>query len=279
MIFTCAPFWTCVAQDHHSYAQQGDSSLYLSIYGGEIPNSEYSNSNQTIILFAHGGGFSAGSRLQALNTKFCESLMRSGFTTASVDYQLKQKNRGFHCQIPIAEKRIAIHSAAQDLLDAWSYLQTLGFENVILIGSSAGAEAALHATYHIQADGIQGVVSIAGAMEPKPQLVSSIPLLAIHGVCDELVPYGSGIHHFCPEDSPGALLLHGGGALAEYLPNTRLISYVDRGHELSSELLADSATLDAVELFIRDILSNSPISRFTEIPSQQKTPCTPSHPH
>jgi pimeloyl-ACP methyl ester carboxylesterase len=272
MIFIFVSF-SINAQDHHSYFQRGDSSLQLTLYEAETPLLSNYESRETIILFAHGGGFSEGSRLQTINNKFCQSLNYKGFKVASVDYRLRQKRRGFHCNIPIEEKREAIAWAAQDILDAWNYLQTLGFNKVILVGTSAGAEAALYAAYHIEANGIEGVISISGAMEPLPNFDSRIPLLALHGVCDRLIPFDEGFHHFCPEDSPGALLLQGGGALAKSLPFTRLISYENKGHELSSELLLDPAALDAMELFIRDIQSKSPISRVIEIPCKTQIPC------
>jgi pimeloyl-ACP methyl ester carboxylesterase len=253
-------------QENHSYVQRGDSSLKLSLYAPSITPDTGNKSDRPIILFAHGGGFSGGSRLQSKNHVFCESLKSKGFEVASIDYRLRQKQDGFNCDVTVADKREAIAWAAEDMLDAWFYLQTLGFKQALFAGSSAGAEAALFAAYNKEGSGIEGVISLSGAMESLQINNQVIPLLAFHGVCDQLVPYGRGIHHFCPENSPGALLLHGGGALPEYLPNTRLIAYENKGHELSVELLSDSSALEAIASFIRDIQSNAPIAQYTCIP-------------
>lgn len=254
------------SQESHSYVQRGDSSLELSLYAPSVTPDTGNKSDRPIILFAHGGGFSAGSRLQSKNHVFCESLESKGFDVASVDYRLRQKQDGFNCDVAIEDKREAIAWAAEDLLDAWIYLQTLGFKRAILAGSSAGAEAALFAAYNKEGRGIEGVISLSGAMEPLQSNNQAMPLLAFHGVCDQLVPYGEGMHHYCQENSPGALLLNGGGALAEYLPNTRLIAYENKGHELSVELLSDTSAHAAIALFIRDIQSNVPIAQSTFIP-------------
>jgi acetyl esterase/lipase len=266
------------AQEHHAYIQRGDSLLELSLHASE--NANFQNSQQApIILFAHGGGFSGGSRLQSKNVIFCRALHEAGFSVASIDYRLRQKRQGFHCDVAIEEKREAIAWAAEDLLAAWAYLQKSGYENVILAGSSAGAEAALYAAYHLGSEGIEAVISMAGAMEPAPSDAANIPLLAFHGECDQLVPYGEAIHHFCPEGSPGALLLQGGGALAHCSAQTRLFSYENKGHELTGELLSDANAIDAIATFIDDLHSHSPIAQRTRIASTSESTCStpPAH--
>jgi len=255
------------AQENHSYIVRGDSLLELSLFRSDSQPSE------TLILFAHGGGFSGGSRLQVKNVAFCNALSQKGIDVASIDYRLRQKQDGFHCDVPIEEKREAIAWAAEDLLSAWVHLHKSGYKNVILSGSSAGAEAALYAAYHIGSEGVEGVISIAGAMEPAPSDAATIPLLAFHGECDQLVPYGEAIHHFCSEESPGALLLQGGGALAHCSSQTRLVSYENKGHELSAELLSDAGVLNAIDVFIADIRSDSPIAQRTRVRSESDSPC------
>lgn len=256
-------------QENQAFIVRGDSSLELSLY------SAASKPSERLVLFAHGGGFSGGSRLQGKNVAFCHALSQKGIDVASIDYRLRQKQDGFHCDVPIEEKREAIAWAAEDLLEAWVHLQKSGYKNVILAGSSAGAEAALYAAYHIGSKGIEGVISIAGAMEPAPTNAASIPLLAFHGECDQLVPYGESIHHFCPEESPGALLLQGGGAMAHCSSHTRLVSYENKGHELSAELLSDAEALNAIDQFIADIRSHSPIAQRTRVVSESDSPCSP----
>ena len=46
---------------------------------------------------------------------------------------------------------------------------------------------------------------------------NALPTLLYHGTCDPLVPFASDIHHYCPDDSPGALMLHGSWSIAGQL--------------------------------------------------------------
>ena len=268
LILSLSSVFHAQGQENQAFIVRGDSLLELSLY------SAASKPSETLVLFAHGGGFSGGSRLQVKNVAFCHALSQKGIDVASIDYRLRQKQDGFHCDVPIKEKREAIAWAAEDLLEAWVHLQKSGYKNVILAGSSAGAEAALYAAYHIGSQGIEGVISIAGAMEPVPSDAANIPLLAFHGECDQLVPYGEAIHHFCPEESPGALRLQGGGALAHCSSQTRLVSYENKGHELSAELLSDAEALNAIDKFIADIRSHSPIAQRTRVVSESDSPCS-----
>tara|TARA_B110000285_G_scaffold169514_1_gene189675 strand:+ start:796 stop:1707 length:912 start_codon:yes stop_codon:yes gene_type:complete len=272
LLLTCCI--STFSQEHFAYIERGDSLLQLSLYASEKTENMPSKRPQSLVLFVHGGGFSSGSRLQRKNVLFCQALKEIGLTVASIDYRLRQKNQGFHCDVSIEEKREAIAWAAEDILAAWDYLHNFGYQTVILAGSSAGAEAALHAAYHIGSEDIEAVISIAGAMEPAPADAPNIPLLAFHGECDQLVPYGESMHHGCPEESPGALLLQGGGALAHCSAQTRLISYENKGHELTGELLSDVDALNTIGSFISDIRSQSIIAQRIRIASDSDSPCS-----
>ncbi|MGB1033237.1 MAG: alpha/beta hydrolase, partial [Flavobacteriales bacterium] len=125
-----------------------------------------------------------------------------------------------------------LRTSTQWLLDQESY--SIDPENVYITGSSAGAEVVLHAPYwdalamnldepHLNDSfAYAGVLAFAGAMVDTSLITSAnhVPMMMHHGTCDPLVPYGSAIHHFCPENSVGGLPLHGSKSVMERLNTT-----------------------------------------------------------
>ncbi|MDO7740635.1 MAG: hypothetical protein MUP94_03055, partial [Flavobacteriales bacterium] len=126
LILSLSSVFQAHSQENQAFTVHGDSLLELSLFRSDSQPSE------TLILFAHGGGFSGGSRLQHKNVAFCNALSQKGIDVASIDYRLRQKQDGFHCDVPIEEKREAIAWAAEDLLSAWVHLHKSGYKNVIL---------------------------------------------------------------------------------------------------------------------------------------------------
>lgn len=63
----------------------------------------------------------------------------------------------------------------------------------------------------------RGVMAFAGAMTSLDWINEEtvIPALLYHGTCDALVPFASAPHHYCPENTVGALLLHGSYSIYE----------------------------------------------------------------
>ena len=245
------------------------TTLQMDIYSKPPEESETHFIERPLFVFLHGGGFYAGSRNHPLNVKFCEQLAGHGIDVASIDYRLLQKDQGFHCGISNAAKRAAIEAAAEDLTQALSVLRPYYPSNIFIGGSSAGAHAALFAAYHLKSFDAAGVISMCGAMEPLAN-VSETPLLAFHGTCDALVPYGEAIHHHCRRDAPGALLLQGGGAVAECLPYAQLHAYLNAGHELTNLLLDATECSTTCAQFIEDCLGTEDIRGTTVYASDQE---------
>lgn len=248
------------------------TALQMDVYSKVLPEKfAVPALERPLFLFLHGGGFYAGSRNHPLNVEFCEQLAGYGIDVASIDYRLLQKDQGFHCEISIAAKRAAIEAAAEDLTQALSVLRPNYPSGIFVGGSSAGAHAALYAAYHLKSFDATGVISMCGAMEPVEKAANT-PLLAFHGTCDALVPYGEAIHHHCRRDAPGALLLHGGGAAAECLPNAQLHAYLNAGHGLTNVLLGDTDCSKTCAQFIQDCLDSKDIRGKTVYASNQE--CT-----
>lgn len=192
---------------------------------------------QPVVIFVHGGGFYTGTRKEDNIEHFCDSLAQGGYVSVNMDYRLFLKGESFHCDQPIERKIQAFATAANDIRSATLWLiehsDSLKIDPnaIFLAGSSSGAEAVLHTAYwspskHAERGSVlpkafryRGVMAFAGAIEDD-QLITAenaIPTLLYHGTCDPLVPYDYDIHHYCPENTPGALPLHGSFAIYKRL--------------------------------------------------------------
>jgi predicted esterase len=120
--------------------------------------------------------------------------------------------------VPVSEKLATFDAAVEDIQDATFYLiqnyEYLGIDpqNIILAGSSAGAEAVLITAYSppVCYDlpsgpvAYAGVIGMAGAI-PDTSIIyeeSAVPSLFFHGTDDNLVPYATAPHHYCEKTNP-----------------------------------------------------------------------------
>lgn len=190
-----------------------------------------------LLVLLHGGGFSAGKRDNPTEVKFSKTMAQMGYAVASLSYRLTRKGKetGFGCECPAAEKIQTIKMAGEDILDALHFIKDknelfkIDFDRVILIGSSAGAEAVVNLAFmrssdvykDLNYDGLNfaGVVSFAGALIELDNLTSenAVPTMFFHGMKDRLVPYDAAPHHYCDKDAPGYLELYGSKAMADKL--------------------------------------------------------------
>ena len=246
-----------------------------------------------LVIFAHGGAFSEGRRNDSPVVDFARGLSERGIAVACISYRLTLKGTGMGCDVPAARKRTAIAIGAQDLLAAVEYLLGKGLpagcskSSVLIGGTSAGAEAALHAAYRMRhvlpeslSSALDGVISFSGALEaPVPQQGTYPALLAVHGTCDAVVPYGEANHRFCP-DSPDDLVLVGGGGLhgclAEVGAPAALLSLTGAGHEVASKSLTDPAVQDRVADFVRTVSRGRSPSYSVTVPGPKASKCPPS---
>lgn len=228
----------------HTYVVRGQDSLQLDLRMPQLPAGQ-----GTGIVFLHGGGFQTGSRDARPVAAFLDAMASQGIPSASIDYRLTMAGRGFGCDIPAEDKRRAVAIAAEDALAALNWLVyrddgPLLKNGWVIAGSSAGAEAALFAAYSATPEQWQGALSFSGALDAtiRPDPLHP-PLFAIHGTCDPLVPVGAALHHFCPDDAPGAWPLIGGPAWADSLHTVNVPSWTHRtcggGHVICNTGMLD----------------------------------------
>ncbi|WP_297090866.1 alpha/beta hydrolase [uncultured Draconibacterium sp.] len=240
-----------------TYATKDGENLDMDIYLPQYDNEP----ERATIIYLHGGGFSSGERNSEKIKSFCTNLASYGYVVASISYRLTRKGKaeGFGCNCPTQVKINTIYSASEDLQDAAFFLienrhqYAINPQQIILAGSSAGAETALNTAYQppycygLDSGPVSfaGVIGMAGAIADTMALYdeSAIPSLLFHGSDDPLVPYGSAPHHYCKEGAPGYWLLHGSHTIAEKLKQLNVPCWLHTscgaGHELHSQPFTD----------------------------------------
>ncbi len=269
----------------YTYIQKDGQNLELDVYSPAFDN----ETERPVLVYVHGGGFSGGIRNNEGTATFCKKFAQRGYVAVSITYRLLRKGTktGFGCDCPTEEKLEAIAAAVEDLQDATYFLIT-NWENlginphqIILAGSSAGAETVLPAAYQppycygLESGPVSyaGVISMAGAMADTTQIYadSAIPSMFFHGTCDNLVPYASAPHHYCSEDREGYLMLHGSKTIADKLQQLGkpywLYTVCGGNHSV-----AGSPMLDQVEEMLtfchKFVLNNSRDQIHTIIPGE-----------
>jgi predicted peptidase len=237
-----APSFAQVQKETFTYANKDGTTLALDLYQ---PTGDRARNRMTI-LYVHGGGFSGGRRDEAPQVAFAERLARMGYVVASMSYRLTMRGQSFGCSQPAPNKIRTFQAAVEDIRDATKYLLNnaarfgIDPERLVLAGSSAGAEAAIHAVYWRDRDLLPaspklpaefryaGLISMAGAIVDTT-LISrrrAVPTLLFHGPCDPLIPYELASHHYCQETDPGYLPLHGSFNIAQRLRHIGMPYYL-----------------------------------------------------
>ncbi len=276
-----------VSIESFTYATKDGQELMLDVYS---PYNEFTE-NKAVVLYVHGGGFSAGDRFG--EAYFCKHLARYGFAAVSMSYRLTRKGTatGFGCNCPASEKMATFNAAVDDVQDATTFLiqnrEQLGIDphRIILCGSSAGAETVLNAAYQpplcygLDSGPVSyaGVISMAGAIPDLSKVYeeSAVPSLFFHGTCDNLVPYASASHHYCKNDQPGYIMLHGGYSIAEKLRQLGkpywLISICGGKHEWAGKPM--KTHFDEIIQFCNQyVIEGKKEQRHTIIPGEHSCP-------
>ena len=281
----------------YTYAEKANDTLQLDLYTPD----EDSEAGRPLLLYVHGGGFSGGQRNGPGINRFCRTLAARGYVVATMSYTLVMKGKSFGCDQPAPNKIETFQLTGQDVARATRFLVDRQNEfaidptKVVLLGSSAGAEAILHTAYWPatrRVDGqallppdfrYAGAVSMAGALVSLDWVTadSAIPTQFFHGTCDNLVPYGAAPHHYCDVADPGYLPLYGAEAIAEKLRALGKPYYlytVCRGrHEWAGKPISDNVT-EITDFLYHDVLTKEQRQIHRVIPSASKQATCPDYP-
>ncbi|MFT5979577.1 MAG: dienelactone hydrolase [Flavobacteriales bacterium] len=302
--FTSPLFFILILISFSAFSQEYSSfdTYVYSVRAGEALELDvYSSSKEMAptLLFVHGGGFYSGTRKEANIDHFCDSVSKAGFTVVNLSYHLYLKGQSFHCDQPSAKKIKAFESAAQDIRSALHFLiendSALYVERsaLMLSGSSSGAEAVLQAAFAPYGEGkmeleelipefqFKAVMAFAGAMTDLHWINESnaCPIMLYHGTCDDLVPYAYAAHHYCPDETVGALMLHGSYSIFEkYTSLNASIELVSAcGGKHGSCIFPIEKEIDEVIQFMQKALAGEKFSKHrTRVVSSK--PCKhPTH--
>jgi acetyl esterase/lipase len=197
-------------KETYLYAVKDSSKLYMDIYLPEVQNEQ-----RACLFFVFGGGFIGGKRDDKQVEQIKQYYTNQGFVVIAPDYRLGMRGQSnYSALIAVKKFEAAINMASEDLISALDYtlknlLETKNYkinpENILVMGSSAGAITALQTDYAIcngylnsnilpENFHLAGVISYAGAIfsthgKPKYKNHAPAPTLFCHGTADHLVNY------------------------------------------------------------------------------------------
>ena len=251
--------YTTIEKSTYTYFNKPEEELKLDLFD-PIDNQD---KVRPVILYVHGGGFSGGERDHPVHEDFLRHFAHKGYVTATMSYTLQRKGKSFSCDVEAGIKIETFLKTARDINRATAFLIrnkerfSINPSNIVIVGSSAGAEAVLPAAYWNQTKkdsastilldefSYGGVISMAGATSNINHITkeNAIPTQLFHGTDDQLVPYGIASHHYCPTQSPGFLMLFGAHAIKERLQNLQegyyLVTGINGKHEWNSMPLSE----------------------------------------
>lgn len=278
-----------VITETYTYAFKDGKPLDLDVY---FPQSDIQK-NRPLIFYVHGGGFSGGKRNEAWISSYCKKLAKRGYVVSSISYRLTRQGEktAFGCDCPSTDKLNTFNKAVEDLQDATFFMikqrDKMGIDpnKIIISGSSAGAETVLMAAYQapycygLDSGPVSyaGVISMAGAVVDTSKIYneSAIPSLLFHGTCDNLVPYASAPHHYCSENKPGYLFLHGSFTVAEKLKKLGksywLYTYCNSAHEIAGSPM--NTNFNEIVSFCKEFVLDKKNEQRTTVIKTENKPC------
>lgn len=183
-------------------AELGSGSLTLKLDIAVPPNATAANP-QPLIVWIHGGGFSAGGKEDTRAAAL--SYARAGYVAATVNYRLTANN-----MVDTATRLTAITQATEDVMNAIRYLKAnaalyhIDASRIATIGSSAGGGISL--INAVEFDTLQNTVSDDAATSSRVAAAISTGATLIDSTATLTLNYQSGdspvmLFHASPTDS------------------------------------------------------------------------------
>jgi para-nitrobenzyl esterase len=224
-----------------------------------------------LLIYVHGGGFSGGKRNDKNTVGFAKNMASRGYAVAAISYRLTMKKLGFGCATKAVDKVTAFNEASKDISTAVHYLLEkssklkINANKIVLIGTSAGAEAILNLVYMYDDTLLPenfkfaGLISMAGALTSLENMTTktAIPTQLFHGTEDQLVPYDRAPHHYCKTTDAGYLQLYGSRAIADKLKKISASYYlytIDKGDHSWSGRPMFQCTEEMLDFLYYDVL-------------------------
>lgn len=236
-----------------SFAQTKSTFIYAEKEGEKLVLDVYQPENITdsiklpAIIWMHGGGFSGGSKDNKEEIEFYQEAVKQGYIVVAISYRLTRKESGFGCNVSSKLKMETFKLAAEDFLDASSFIFQrteelhIDREKIIAGGSSAGAESILNSIFmrdewfsgKYQNIQFAALISFAGALVSLENIHEShlIPAVFFHGEKDDTVPFAIGSHRRCKKEDPGYIKLFGSNSIVnEYkkYPEKSFFFYISK---------------------------------------------------
>jgi poly(3-hydroxybutyrate) depolymerase len=244
-----------------------------------------------LVIYVHGGGFSSGER--AAGDTLCMFLSKNGYLAATITYTLYMKNKSFGCDGIVSEKIKAMQYGANDLWLATAFFienqskYQVDVSKIFIAGSSAGAEASLHAAFWDfdlmnmyktkLPPGFKyaGMIAGSGAIMDLNLITEKncMPIMMFHGNADDTVPYATSAHRSCKTNASGWLLLSGSYAIYNHLVSmnqtVQLYTFCGGAHEYSGWLFYKDPkpTLE----FLNDIMAGKKFQKHSIIQTSKKS--------
>jgi len=200
-----------ITRETYVYAIKGADTLLLDTY---VDTSLAPTDKRPVFMYVHGGGFAAGSRVNAAQEVLLRHMAEQGFLAVAPDYRLaayeSADGRGSNGKYAVQSLYDIVQIACDDVVDAVNF--TLALTDLqpddscfIISGGSAGAITALTLEHDLcneepytlrLPDGFNfaGIVSHAGAIDNHADSVMTwkhapCPTLFFHGSDDTTVPF------------------------------------------------------------------------------------------
>lgn len=168
-----------------------------------------SATQRPLVIFAHGGGFTSGTRKWPSIKIMCEKLAQRGFAVASISYRIDPR---FNLLESDTDRK-TMTDAMFDMKAAIRFFKQnraiyrIDTSQIFISGESAGAITAMMAGYvdkteelksypkaypqTVQPSGVSGVLCLCGMMTDTSAIDApdNAPLLWVHGSSDPLIPF------------------------------------------------------------------------------------------
>ena len=263
--------------------------------------------NRPVVLYMHGGSFTAGDKTTSDCVDFCESMAKRGYVAASLNYRLSDFSFLFSNEIQyetvlkaVSDAKSAIRYFRKD----FAAVNTYGIDpNTIFVGGySAGAVIAVHLAYidsisdlpttpiNVQtivnnvggtnglegdagnygySSDLSGVISFAGGINDVNWIDSDdSPIVSAQGTDDNTVNYNCGPGL----NNPGILTLCGAGAMHPIADSVGIINDVltfnNTDHLWAASGNSNSNFLQAIGFFSDFLFPLLPCNNATSITSQ-----------